>query len=104
MCETVRIFWNEIEYWLRTEVEGNVKISNIEKIMGTGILECIKDKTILAAKKVIYRNRQTGKQYSLAEVKALLRSQMLTEEYQASIDGKDLEFLGTWEIIYRSIY
>ena len=104
LCETVRKFWNDIEYWLRTEVEGDVKISNIEKIMGTGNLECIKDKTILAAKKIIYRNRQTGKQYSITELKSMLRSQMLTEEYQASIDGKDLGFLRTWEIIYINIY
>ena len=104
LCETERNFWNEVEYWLRAEVEGNIKISNIEKIMGTGNLECIKDKTILATKKLIYRNRQTGKPYSLRELKSVLRSQMIIEEYQASLNGTDLDFLKTWEIIYGNIY
>ena len=103
-CHTVKIFWNEVENWLRTKVEGNIKISNIEMIMGTGTPECIKDKAILATKRVIYRNRQLGNAYSLAEVKSLLRSQMVLEEYQASVEGIDIDFLKTWEVIYRHIY
>ena len=47
----------------------------------------IVDKTILATKRVIYRNRQKGMPYTLIEVNALLKSQMLIEEYQANIDG-----------------
>ena len=57
--------------------------------MGTGTLECVVDKTILATKRVIYRNRQKGTPYTLIEVKALLKTQMLIEEYQAYIKGTD---------------
>ena len=71
--------------------------------MGTGSLEDIIDKTILATKRIIYRNRQIGKPYRLAEVKACLRSQMLIEEYQANIDGNDGLFLHTWVQIYQFI-
>ena len=102
-CITVKNFWNEIERWLRQVIEGGIKISDIEKIMGTGSLDDIIDKTILATKKTIYRNRQTGKPYSLNEVKACLKSQMLIEEHQANIDGNERSFLHTWAQIYQSI-
>ena len=42
--------------------------------------------TILATKRVIYRNRQKGTPYTLIEVKALLKTQILIEEYQAYIE------------------
>ena len=79
-CEKVIVFWKEVERWLRTEIDNSINISNIEEIMGTGTLECIVDKTILATKRVIYRNRQKGIPYTLIEVKALLKTQMLIEE------------------------
>ena len=72
--------------------------------MGTGNLDDIVDKTLIATKRVIYRNRQQGKPNSLREVKALLRTQMLFEEYQSSVEGTDVTFLKTWETIYRIIY
>ena len=72
--------------------------------MGTGFLDDIVDKTLIATKRVIHRNRQQGKPYTLREVKALLRTQMLLEEYQSSIEGTDVTFLKTWETIYRIMY
>ena len=103
-CISVRNFWNEVEQWLRRTIDGGIKISDIDKIMGTGSLEDITDKTILATKNFIYRNRQKGKPYRLAEVKACLKSQMLVEEYHANITGNDQTFLSTWESIYQFIY
>ena len=103
-CRVVTNFWKKLERWLRQVIEGGIKISDIEKIMGTGSLEDIIDKTILATKRNIYRNRQTGKPYSLTEVKACLKSQMLIEEYQANIEGNDRLFLHTWAQIYQFIY
>ena len=50
-CRVVTNFWKEVERWLRQVIEGGIKISDIEKIMGTGSLEDIIDKTILATKK-----------------------------------------------------
>ena len=103
-CATVRNFWNEVERWLRQVIDGSIKISDIEKIMGTGYLENITDKTIIATKKVIYRNRQSGKTYRLAEVKSCLRNQMVLEEYHANIEGTEQLFLHTWENIYQFIW
>ena len=103
-CETVKIFWNEVEQWLLRNIGVNIKISNIEKIMGTSSTDDIIDKTILATKRVIYRNRQEGKPYSIIEVKARLRTQMLMEEYHAMIEGSEVKYLKTWELIYGIIY
>ena len=64
----------------------------------------IVDKSIIAAKRVIYRNRQHGKTYSLREVKSLLKSQMILEEYQSGVEGNDVHFLKTWESIDRVMY
>ena len=57
----------------------------------------------MATKRVIYRNRQEGAQYSLRDVTRLLKSQMTLEEYHSGINGNDEEFLQTWEIIYEII-
>ena len=84
--------WRDVEQWLRTYIDGAITITNIEKIMGTTLTYDIVDKTILATTRVIYRNRQGGKPYSLKEVQALLRSQMLIEEYQSGIEGTDENF------------
>ena len=46
-CETVKSFWDEIEKWLKTHIDRSIKIPDIDKIMGTGCLEDIIDKTIL---------------------------------------------------------
>ena len=40
-CEKVIVFWKEVERWLRVEIDNSINISNLEKIMGTGTLECI---------------------------------------------------------------
>ena len=71
--------------------------------MGTGILESAIDKTIIAAKKIIYRNRQQGRPYRLSELKACLKGQMVIEEYQSHIDGDDRKFIKTWESLYQFI-
>ena len=102
-CRAVTNLWMEVERWLRQVIDGGIKISDIEKIMGTGSQDDIIDKTILATKKVIYRNRQSGKPYSLNEIKACLKSQMLIEEYQANINGNNRLFLYTWAQIYQFI-
>ena len=52
---------------------------------------------------VIYRNRQKGKNYHIEEVKSLLRQQMLLEEYDASVRGRQNEFLDIWERAYALI-
>ena len=102
-CRVVTNFWKEVERWLRQVIDGGIKILDIEKIMGTGSLDDIIDKTILATKKNIYRNRQSSKPYSVTEVKACLKSQMLIEEYQANINGNNRLFLHTWAQIYQFI-
>ena len=102
-CRAVTNLWMEVERWLRQVIDGGIKISDIEKIMGTGSQDDIIDKTILATKKVIYRNRQSGKPYSLNEIKACLKSQMLIEEYQANINENNRLFLYTWAQIYQFI-
>ena len=103
-CEIVKKFWGEIENWLKRHIDNSIKIPDLDKIMGTGQIEGIVDKTITATKRVIYRNRQIGKQYTITEVKSLLRNQMIIEEYQASIEGTYLIFLKTWEVVYGLIY
>ena len=101
-CNTVKKFWKEIENWLRQSIDRGIKISDTDIIMGTGILESATDKTIIAAKKIIYRNRQ-GKPYRLSELKSCLKGQMVIEEYQSHIDGDDKSFLKTWESLYQFI-
>ena len=63
----------------------------------------IVEKTIIATKRVIYRHRQKGTQYTLREVKTILRSQLTVEEYQSGIEGNDHLFLKTWGTIYNFI-
>ena len=99
-CNMVVEFWNDLERWLRRHIDNSIIISNIEKIMGTGTLDNIVDKAIIAAKRVIYTNRQVGKQYSVHDVKKLLKTQMKVEEYISGIEGNDIKFLKTWEVIY----
>ena len=102
-CETVNLFWKKIERWLQIYINGTIKICNIEKILGTGDPNNIVDKMIIATKRVIYKNRQTGKSYNIKEVHSLLRSQMLLEEYKSSLEGDDRIFMETWELIYGYI-
>ena len=52
---------------------------------------------------MIYRHRQKGTQYTLREVKTILRSQLTVEEYQSGIEGNDHLFLKTWGTIYNFI-
>ena len=103
-CDMVKQKWRDVEQLLRTYIDGATTISNIEKIMGMTLTDDIVDKTILATTRVIYKNRQEGKPYSIKEVQTLLRSQMLIEEYQSSIEGTDKLFLKIWELIYGIIY
>ena len=46
---------------------------------------------------VIYRKRQFAKQYNIKEVTALLRAQILLEEYHANTDGCDIEVLHCYQ-------
>ena len=91
-CRSVSEFWREVEQWLQTNIDGTIKISNLEKIMGTGNPGSVIDKSILATKKVIYRNRQQGKRYNKNEVFSVLKSQMIIEEYDSSLKGSDEDF------------
>ena len=75
-CNTVTKLWKEVENWLRTHVDGHISLTDVDKVLGTPIGDNIVYKTIMATKRVIYRNRQKDNQYSLRAVQALLKSQM----------------------------
>ena len=102
-CDSVKKLWYDVQQWLRRYIDGGITIPNRDKIMGIGHPASIVEKTIMATKRVIYRNRQEGAQYSLRDVTRLLKSQMTVEEYHSGINGNDEEFLQTWEIIYEII-
>ena len=74
---------------------------SVGKILGVYKSGNVVDKTIMATKRVIYRNRQKGKTFSIREIKALLKSQMQCEEYQSVIDNAYDCFQETWECIYN---
>ena len=102
-CTAVRTIWQEVETWLKNNIDNKIKIPDIEKILGTDKENDIVGKTILATKRMINRNRQKGSQYTLREIKSILKSQLVIEEYQSGIDGNDVEFLKTWGNIYNKI-
>ena len=103
-CPDVTTLWKDIERWLRAHVDAKVSISDIDNILGQGSTNSIKEKTITATKKVIYRNRQHGGKYNIKEVKNVLSRQKKIEEYQASVIGDDTIFLNTWEKVYVRLY
>ena len=102
-CEAAKEIWKEVETWLKTSINTTIKISNLDKIFGTGMEHDIVEKTIIATKRVIYRHRQKGTQYTLREVKTILRSQLTVGEYQSGIEGNYHLFLKTWGTIYNFI-
>ena len=91
-CKMAKKIWTNVEKWLQQYIERNIKISDIDKIFGMNMQRNFIDKTILATKMVIYRNRQKEKSYHIEEVKTLLRQQMLIEEYDASVKGRHNDF------------
>ena len=101
-CTMVKQIWNDIETWLKRNVDNHLKLTDREKIFGVeGKNENIVMKTIIATKRVIYRNRQIPKEYTMREVKALLKCQMQNEEYQAGIENSFENFQKTWEQVYN---
>ena len=100
-CNTVTKLWKEVETWLRIHVDGHISLNNVDKVLGISKGDNIVYKTIMATKKVIYRNRQKGSQYSLREVQASLKSQMKCEEYQLIIENSFKNFLDIWELEYN---
>ena len=102
-CKMAKKIWSSVEKWLQQYIERGIKVSDIDKIFGMNMQGNFIDKTIIATKMVIYRNRQKGKNYHIEEVKSLLRQQMLLEEYDASVRGRKNEFLDIWERAYAHI-
>ena len=100
-CNTVTKLWKEVETWLRIHVDGHISLNNVDKVLGISKGDNIVYKTIMATKKVIYRNRQKGSQYSLREVQASLKSQMKCKEYQSMIENSFKNFLDIWELVYN---
>ena len=101
-CTRVKKIWNDIETWLKRNVDIHLKLTDREKIFGLNEKnENIVMKTIIATKRVIYRNRQIPKDYTIREVKALLKCQMQNEEYQAGIENSFENFQKTWEQVYN---
>ena len=52
-------------------------ISDADKIFRQGLHDNIVDKSIIATKRVKYRNRQNGKHYNIREVKNVSNAQRL---------------------------
>ena len=102
-CIYVRTFWRDIENWLKRSIDNSIKIVEMEKIFCPKNPKDIIYKVINTAKIVIYKNRQTGKNYNLNDLKNTLKNQMLLEEYYASINNLENEFLNTWDKIYPFI-
>ena len=102
-CKAAKLIWQEVETWLKRNIDNKIKIPDIDKIFGVENENDIVDKTIIATKRLINRNTQNGTQYTLREVKSLLKSQLGIEEYQSGIEGNDEGFLKTWEKIYNKI-
>ena len=99
-CNAVTKLWKEVEAWLRLHVDVHISLNNVDKILGTPKGDNLVYKTIMATKKIIYRNRQKGSRYSLKEVQISLRSQMNIEEYQSIIENSFTKFLDIWEPVY----
>ena len=102
-CIYVRTFWRDIENWLKRSIDNTIKIVEMEKIFCPKNPKDIIYKVINTAKIVIYRNRQTGKNYNLNDLKNILKNQMLLEEYFANVNNLENEFLNTWDKIYPFI-
>ena len=61
---------------MKRNVDTHIKLTDREKIFGVeGKNENILGKTIIATKRVINRNRQIPKEYTIREIKALLKCQ-----------------------------
>ena len=53
---------------------------------------------------IFFRTVTVNKQFLFLGLKALLKTQMLLEENQSSVEGTYVRFLKTWETIYGIIY
>ena len=91
-CPLVANFWNEVESWLKTLVDPHIKLGEVEKIFGWDSSEGIINRSIITTIQIIYKNRQTGKNYQLNEVKRLLSNQMILEKYLVNTENNEIQF------------
>ena len=92
--------YQKLENWLKRFIDNSVKIVEMEKKFCPKNPKDIIYKVINAAKIVIYKSRQTGKNYNLNDLKNILKNQMLLEEYYSSTNNLENEFLNTLDEIY----
>ena len=96
-------FCIELESWLKTLVDPHIKLGEVEKIFGWDSSDGIINRSITITIQIIYKNRQTGKNYHLNDLKRLLSNQMLLEEYLANTENNEIQFHNVWNKVYEDL-
>ena len=102
-CTKVRELWLQIERWIKDNISGVCKISDMDKVFGQRAKEEIIDKIITATKAEIYNNRKTSKKHVINDIKRILFHQLRLEEYEASLIQKEDNFFEIGGKIYGEL-
>ena len=102
-CLSVKRLWIDVENWLNVSVDPYLKIGDLETIFGFKLPYCFINRAILTTIQIIYKNRQTGKVFSLQNVKRKLSYQMQVEEFIASTNNKINHFKNIWDNAFMEL-
>ena len=102
-CLSVKRLWIDVENWLNVSVDPYLKIGDLQTIFGFKLPDCFINRAILTTIQIIYKNRQTGKVFSLQNVKRKLSYQMQVEEFIALTNNKINHFNDIWDNVYMEL-
>ena len=95
---------HQLEQWIKIKLNKIVELSNSDKIFGRQNSEEIIEKMILSAKIAIFNNRKNRKYHHIKDVKSVLFKQLHIEEYHATLNLEEHNFMNVWEPVYDDLY
>ena len=102
-CPSTIQLWRNVKRWIRKDIQPHYKMCDWDKVFRNPKSSFIIIAIILNTKKVIYMNRQIGKEMHINLVKYHVYQQLKADEHKANINMTMLHFDERWNTVYDSL-
>ena len=100
-CNTVIIFWRELEAWLINNFNLRISLNDKNILFSYEQKHKLINYILLLAKYYVYSNKFSGRRLNIESFKSILHRKYKSEKYLANLNNNFATFLRKWATLYN---
>ena len=100
-CNTVKIFWRELEAWLINNFNLRISLNDKNILFSYEQKHKLINYILLLAKYYVYSNKFSGRRLNIESFKSILHRKYKSEKYLANLNNNFATFLRKWATLYN---